>query len=245
MAKILIVDDDEDFAESLADLLELQGHSYSIANDGNSAIELSKENDYDVAFLDVKMPGIDGIETLHRLRAVQAQLKIVIVTGYATTEQLDAAVAAGAFTVLEKPCPVEQVLEIVERARCELIVMIADDDPDYTEVLEDALVSPGRIVRVANNGTDAIAMLQKDWVSVLLLDLRMPDISGYDVLEALKDRKLAVPVIILTAYSYLDEDLKPYGEFIKAVLPKPVVPLRLIEAVASCGLSGDVKRGRP
>ncbi len=245
MVKILIVDDDEDFADSLADLAELQGHSYSIAHDGRSAIKLSKHEKFDVVFLDVKMPGIDGIETLHRLREAQADLKIVMVTGYATTEQLDAAVAAGAFTVLEKPCPVEQVLEIVERAGCEQIVLIADNDPDYSEMLEDALSSPGRSVCVANNGTDAIAMLERDWVSILLLDPRMPGVSGYDVLEALKKRKLTVPVIVLTAYSYLEEDLKPYRGVIKAVLPKPVVPLRLVEAVASYGLSGDARRGRP
>lgn len=243
MVNILIVDDDRDFADSLADLLEIQGYSYSIAHDGRSAIELSKRRKFDIAFVDVKMPGIDGVETLHLLRQAQERLKIVIVTGYATSDQLDEAIAAGAFTVLEKPCPVEQMLAIAASADCDQVVLIADDDSDFTDVLDETLSTPGRKVRIANNGSDALQMLERDRFSILLLDMRMPDLDGYEILKSLVRQGLTLPVIVLTAYPYLDEDLRPFEASIKAVLAKPVAPRRLIEAVTRYGLGGIEERG--
>ena len=177
------------------------------------------------------MPGIDGVETLRRLHQVQGKLKVVVVTGYATNDQLDDAVAAGAFTVLEKPCPIEKLLEIANHAGCDQLILVADDDPDFSHTLDELLSTSGRRVLTADRGLAALDMLQEDPVSVLLLDLRLPELDGFEVLSALQEREISVPVIVVSAYSVVAEDLKSFDPLVREVLLKPIAPRRLVEAI--------------
>lgn len=230
---ILIVDDDTDFAESLGDLLELQGHSFAIASEGLHAVELAAERPFDLVFLDIKMPGIDGVETLRRLQKVQRNVKVAVVTGYATDKQLDDVVAAGAFTVLAKPCPYQRLLDVVNRADSEQIVLVADDDPDFTDMLAELLPAPGRRVLTASKALAAIDMLDQERISVLLLDMRLAGTDGYEVLAALKARRIAIPVIVVTSYPFAEEELRNFEDSVAGVLQKPVPMRRLVEAIST------------
>lgn len=229
--KILIVDDDLDFAESLADLLEPQGHSITIATSGAAAIQRVTDQKFDLVFLDIKMPGIDGVETLRRLHDLQEHLKVAVVTGYATSEQLDEAVLAGAFAVLGKPCPIETLLDVAKRARCEQIVLVADDDPDFAAALVETLSTSGRRVLTSGKGASVLNILEEERVNALLLDFRLADADGVEVLTALRDREISVPVIALTTYAREDEELSRFGQAVAEVIRKPVPARRLVEAV--------------
>lgn len=240
---ILIVDDDTDFAESLGDLLEMQGHSFAIASEGTSAVEMAAQRSFDLVFLDIKMPGIDGVETLRRLQKVQERIKVAVVTGYATNEQLDDAVAAGAFTILEKPCPSERLLEVAKQAGSEQLVLVADDDPDFTDMLEDLLSAPGRRVLTASEALSAIDLLEQGAVSVVLLDMRLPDTDGYKVLAALKEREIRVPVIVVTSYPFEAQELRRFENAVAGVLQKPVPMRRLVEAINSAAFEGPRREG--
>lgn len=229
--EILIIDDDADFAESMADLLELEGHQFAIAGDGSAAIELAKQRHFDLAFVDMKMPGMDGVETLRQLREVQQELRIIVVTGHASPEQLDQAVTAGAFTLLEKPCPVENVIEAAQRATRPQAVLIADDDPDFTEALADSLAKSGRRIVTADTGISALDQLETDEIDVLLLDMRLPKLDGYAVLRALQQQELSVPVVIVTAFPVADDEIRKFDPIVSEILHKPIGPRRLVDAL--------------
>jgi two-component system, NtrC family, response regulator HydG len=107
---ILIIDDDEDICETLTEVLKLQGHEVLTAGSGEEAINITRKRACQMAFIDIKLPNIDGLETLLRLKEVNPDLLTVMMTGFRNEvrEALDKAQAASAVTCLYKPFdPVE------------------------------------------------------------------------------------------------------------------------------------------
>lgn len=109
--QIMILDDDVDLAESLADVLEISGHSVALAHSGESAIQVASEVDFDLAFFDVQMPGIDGVEAFLRIKEAKPDCKVYIMTGFSVQDRLDTALEHGAMGVMRKPFEVTDMIE--------------------------------------------------------------------------------------------------------------------------------------
>jgi DNA-binding NtrC family response regulator len=114
--RVLLVDDEVDFVEVLADRLETRGLTVRVANDGPSAIELAEEVQFDAIVLDMAMPGMDGLETLEELLRVNPDLQVILLTGKATLEQAAAAIRIGALDLLEKPADFDTLVGKIELA---------------------------------------------------------------------------------------------------------------------------------
>jgi two-component system nitrogen regulation response regulator GlnG len=112
--KILIVDDDRDFADSLTEVLELHGHSVTVLPGGEPVVTNYDENDFDLSFIDIRLSGMSGLECLRALRAVRPNANIVMMTGDNTEQYRQEAMDAGALQVLQKPFDPYQLLEIVK-----------------------------------------------------------------------------------------------------------------------------------
>jgi DNA-binding response OmpR family regulator len=108
--KILICEDDRDVAESLADILAIYGHSVDITAFAEEAIEKAKRGNFDIAFLDILLPGMDGVECFSRIKASGSIERIHLMTGYASTELVNRAAQEGAGKILRKPMRPEDVL---------------------------------------------------------------------------------------------------------------------------------------
>lgn len=106
---VLIIDDNLDAAESLGDLLELAGNSVRICTSGEEALEDYQPHHFGVVFLDLKMPGIGGVETARRMLAADAQARIVIVTGNSAREDLETVQSLGIVGLLRKPYAMEEL----------------------------------------------------------------------------------------------------------------------------------------
>jgi CheY-like chemotaxis protein len=102
-ASILVVDDDEDTCSNLSDILTDLGYRVGVAHDGLAALEHARRHPYNFALLDLRMPGMDGIEVCRALRGLRAETVVVVVTAYVDREGRQQALAAGAYRVLEKP----------------------------------------------------------------------------------------------------------------------------------------------
>ncbi|MEX2531584.1 MAG: sigma-54 dependent transcriptional regulator [Gemmatimonadota bacterium] len=109
MARILIVDDEESVRSILRQLFEYEGHEVVGAASGQEALRLVHESPPDVAFLDVKMPGMDGIEVLGRLQSEHPGLQVIMISGHGTIETAVEATRRGAFDFLEKPLDTERL----------------------------------------------------------------------------------------------------------------------------------------
>ena len=115
-ASVLVIDDEEIMREILQTLLEREGCQVSLAASGESGLTLARSQPFDVAIVDVMMPGIDGIETLDELRTLDEDLPVILITAFASVENAIAAMKRGAFDYVTKPFKNEEVLVVVRNA---------------------------------------------------------------------------------------------------------------------------------
>ncbi|MFO7886463.1 MAG: response regulator [Desulfobacteraceae bacterium] len=113
---LLIVDDEEDFLHSITKSLEVRGFNVTAVNRGEKAIAAAKNNPVDIALVDLKMPGIDGEETLKALKKEHEWMEVVILTGHGTIDSAVECTKIGAFSFLQKPCELNELLETLKNA---------------------------------------------------------------------------------------------------------------------------------
>ncbi len=232
--RIFVVDDDRDFAESLADVLELDGHQVDLAHSGEEAIDRFLEHDYDLTFMDVKLPGMSGVESFLEIRRLKSNAQVYMMTGFSVDQMLDEAVARGARGVLHKPLNVEQLLEMLANVKPEGI-MIADDDPQFIDEIQAILLDAGYRVFVAHDGQQAVEQVRAGNVDVLVLDLNLPMLDALEVYLKLKDLGQCTPTIIVTSYARENPDSlgQLRGASVTGILTKPFDPEQLLAAIAS------------
>ena len=114
--KLMLVDDEKDFLDSLARRLGKRDFDIRTATEGKQAISLAKKEKFDVAILDMKMPGMDGMELLGILKKKHKYLEILILTGYGGVDSAVEATKLGAYAYLEKPYEFDQLLETIKNA---------------------------------------------------------------------------------------------------------------------------------
>lgn len=115
-SKILLVDDEREFVQTLSERLLMRDLGSAVAYDGESALEVVREDEPDVMILDLKMPGIDGIEVLRRVKDTQPEIEVIILTGHGSEADRETCLQLGAFAYLQKPVDVEELSETIKRA---------------------------------------------------------------------------------------------------------------------------------
>ena len=125
--KVLLVDDEKEFVNSLAERIEMRDMGSKIAYDGEQAMRLVQDEIPDVVVLDLRMPGIDGIEVLRRLKKQYPQVQVIVLTGHGSEKDERLAKELGAYEYLQKPTRIEQLTRLIKRA--------------YKEKLEDTMVA--------------------------------------------------------------------------------------------------------
>ena len=113
---ILVVDDEREYAEALAERLEIRGHRVRVAVDGPGALALLDEGAPDVVVLDVLMPGMDGIAVLRELKARAPLVEVVLLTGHTSAKEAEEGRQLGAFDYLLKPVKFEELVKILSAA---------------------------------------------------------------------------------------------------------------------------------
>ena len=116
LASILVVDDEPIMQEILGDFLREEGYSIDIAGSGEEGVDLAQKSSYDCAIVDLMMPGIDGIETMQKLRDIDASVPVIMVTAFASVESAVEAMKRGAFEYITKPFKNDEVLVVLQKA---------------------------------------------------------------------------------------------------------------------------------
>ena len=123
-SKVLLVDDEEQFLDSLTQRLEIRGLKVEAVTGGEEALDMVGDKKIDAVILDLAMPGIDGIETLRLLKAKQPDLQIIMLTGKATVKSGIEAMKLGAVDFLEKPVDLNLLLEKIGEAKNKRLLLI-------------------------------------------------------------------------------------------------------------------------
>lgn len=115
-ARLLLIDDDEDFASSLVSVLEASGYAVTGVPDGEAGVRAAAEQSFDVVICDFRMPGLSGMQVLQRIRSARPQLPVILMTAFSTTERAIESMKGGAFDYLMKPFDPPELLQVIERA---------------------------------------------------------------------------------------------------------------------------------
>ena len=115
-SRVLLVDDEREFVQTLSERLEMREVGSAIAYDGESALKMVEDDEPDVIILDLRMPGIDGIEVLRRVKESRPRIEVIILTGHGSEDDRKICMELGAFAYLQKPVDIEALSETLRRA---------------------------------------------------------------------------------------------------------------------------------
>jgi DNA-binding NtrC family response regulator len=114
--RVLLVDDEEDYVRTMAERMEMRDLSSRVATSGAEALSMVEDEPPDVMILDLRMPGIDGMEVLERVKVEHPQVQVIILTGHGSDNEEKEARALGAFEYLQKPADTGQLIDVITAA---------------------------------------------------------------------------------------------------------------------------------
>ncbi len=240
---ILVVDDDVDICKNLTDILTDLGYKVESAQDGPTALRMFKEKPYDIALLDLKMPGMDGLTLYREMKKLRAGTVAMIVTAYAGGTTTEEALEAGAWRVIPKPVELPKLLSLVDEALGQPLVLIVDDDRDLCANLWDLLRERGYRVGLAHDGREAAEQLRQTEFKVVLIDMKIPHTKGDEIFRLVRESNPKARTVLVTGYRSEMDGLieKVVSEGADAVCYKPFDVPQLLSAVE--GLSGHKGNG--
>lgn len=199
MRHYLIVDDNREFAENLAEILRDTGDEVSIAENGKEALELARAHRFDALLTDMRMPLMGGAELVHELRRVDPGAAAMVITAHVGDDDLDAARREGLLAVLQKPAPAARILELLARARRDGLVVVVEDDARLSDNLCEALRMKGFAAVTAASvlETERLGPVQP---FCALVDLRVPGGPDGEAMRKLATKYPGLPMIVVTAF---------------------------------------------
>ena len=198
--KILVVDDNIDVLDTIADVLEAKGFHVVAAESGLKAIDQVKKADFDVALLDIVMPEINGVRTFREIKKISPRTKVIMMTGYSVDDRIREAIEEGALKVMYKPLNLEELTKLIESIEAGLVILVVDDDLEFCQSMKDVLEGNGYEVAIAGEGQQAINMAKETQYDILFIDMKLPTINGLETYLAIRELNPRIVAIMMTAY---------------------------------------------
>ena len=209
-SKILVIDDDPTVHDLMARYLGKEGFQVVIAPGGKEGIEMAKQVKPDLITLDVLMAEMDGWAVLSELKAdpATADIPVIILTMFDDKEM---GFALGASDYMTKPIDRERLVNVLRKhhqSHLPCHVLVVEDDPTIRQMVRRVLDKEGWLVREAENGQAGLKAVAESAPTIILLDLMMPIMNGFDFLRELRQNEewRNIPVVILTAKDLTVED---------------------------------------
>ena len=186
--KMLIVDDDRDNANSMGELLEFEGHQAQVVYSGAHAIHRYLSEDYDMCFMDVMMPGMNGIESFIEIRKMKPRAKVFMMSGFSIEDLQKQAIAKGSVTVLQQSPDVEALIGLIHGSRVNDLVVIPHLKQTQIESLRAQALVQGLAMRIAESPVAIERASIDDDLLVLNMNLPIIDVLGiYASLQKVHD----------------------------------------------------------
>ncbi len=203
---LLLVDDEPDMVRGLRRILLARGYRVDVAHSGQEAVEKTREHEPDGVLMDIRMPGMNGVEAYRHIRRQCPEVFVIFMTAY--SDLAEQACQEGAVEVLSKPLEVEQLFPLLERTASTRPILIVDDDPDFCQSLQRNLSHKELDVHLASTAAEAIQIFERIPRAIVLLDMKLPDQSGLEVLRQLKELNDNALVIEMSGDPEMQEDMQ-------------------------------------
>lgn len=202
-ASVLIVDDNISLCKTMSFILGRKGCHVNTAKNGPEAIEKVKQKNFDLIFMDIKMPLMDGVETFRSIKKIRPEAVVMLMTGYSVENLVQQALQEGAYGIIYKPVDIEKVVLIIKdakKAKEGALILVVDDDSGTCITLKNILTNKGFNVGIAHNGEKAIAMAGEKSYDIIFIDMKLPTINGLETYLSIKKVNPEAVAIMMTAY---------------------------------------------
>lgn len=197
---ILVVDDNQDLLETFAMILKRRGFYVQTAVNGSSAVDKFKEHKFDVTLMDIVMPEMNGVDAFKKIKEIQPQAPIILMTAYSDEELLQNARDEGIRQIIHKPIRIDQLIELINDIAGDQPILVVDDDADICDTLTKILESQGYSVQTAGSGEEAVSMSKDKTFQMAFIDVKLPNIDGLETLLRLKEINPDILVIMMTGF---------------------------------------------
>ncbi len=234
MSKVLIVDDDKSIHITIAGILKKEGHDVDVMDNGFKAIEAVKEKSYDIALMDIRMPGINGVDTFKQIKKISPETTVIMMTAYAYEELKKEALREGAYDILDKPFDMKNVIETLSDIESRNLVVIVDESADFREKVKKNLEEHNFRAVPLSNPEDVLNLVRRKKPDVIILDFKMPGLDGVKTLEkinSLIENPEDRPGVIMVSAFKDEADLEKTGKLGAEFIEKPLDMKKLIEKI--------------
>ena len=128
--RVLLIDDEQDFLDIMSERMKNRDIDVTTAVSARDALGLVEHESYDAIILDLQMPEMDGLQALERLKAINPELQVILLTGHATVEKGVQAMKLGATDVLEKPADIQTLTEKIHKAHARKIILVEKENEE-------------------------------------------------------------------------------------------------------------------
>ena len=231
---ILIVDDEEANCENLADILEMSGHDVVWCCDPEEAISIvegSEQRKFDVAIIDLKMPKMNGVELLVKIKKTNPFIQSILISAYVDIGVIDEDSKDLFEVVLSKPVNVDFLLTSLKQLVP--VVLCVDDDEDYCETLTEIFDTNGVQSFFGHSVESAQEKLLNNNYDVAIVDLRLPDGNGLAVVELLKKTNPGIGIIVISGFPNDISEMSSNDDSsqINAIYEKPIDSNQLLKKI--------------
>jgi len=246
---VLIVDDEKNMRRTLGDILQSEGYRVTAAASGEEAVELCARENYDVVLMDVRMPGINGVEAFRSIRRHQEGVRVILMSAYALEDLREAALDEGAVAFLPKPLDLEQTVKLISEVR-DTAILVVEEDESIATPLQARLKDQGYRVTVTKSPHDALELVEQIRFDLIFLDVNLPAMNGLELYLAIKQITPTSVAIMITGMEQEFEKLAREAVRRNAytIVKKPLNidhVLGLLDKLSGKRASGDARKLPP
>lgn len=237
MIKLLIVDDEKGLCSYLKDFFKPRGYEVFTATNGQDALSIVGKESPELVFLDIHMPGMDGLEVLRQIKEASKQTKVIMITVIEDADTREKAKVFGADEFIKKPFTTNYLEDVVilkvnelNKEREPARILVVDDEQDVRIHIRNFLTRhfECEIVEAAD-GDKAIEELKQNKFDLVLLDIKMPGKSGMDVIKEKKHLNYKPTIWVVTGFDSREVAHKVIEQGADDYIPKPF-SLRVLES---------------
>ena len=202
---ILLVDDEKKFLDTISERIRLKGFEPLPATSGKEALEIARKHKIHAAVVDLKMPDMDGLVTITKLKEIHPDIKTVLLTGFGDDKVKEAAEAVDtAYFEKDEMGGFWDFMKVLGRKK--IYILLVDDEKKFLDTISDRIRLKGFEPLTATSGKEALEIAREHKVYAAVVDLKMPDMDGLVTITKLKEIRPDIKTVLLTGFG--DEKVK-------------------------------------